>query len=239
VILAFLAYAGASALAASPGLGDKAATILEQRCFACHSDKTAMSDLKLTSREQILRGGNRGPAVRPGQPDESLLFQAVTRSGKLTMPPGPKLPDDEIETLRAWIAGGIEWPKVVVARGADWWAFHKPSRPPVPEIEGAKSAIDAFILARLKTSGLEPAAEADRLTLLRRACFDLHGLPPTPEQTQEFLADNAPGAWERLIDRLLASPRYGEKWGRHWLDLVRYGDTAGFEQDPYILEAWR
>ena len=99
--------------------------------------------------------------------------------------------------------------------------------------------MDAFLTEKLNASHIEPAAEADRLTLLRRACFDLHGLPPTPEQVKAFLNDSAPGAWERLIDSLLASPRYGEKWGRHWLDLVRYGDTSGFEQDPYTLEAWR
>jgi hypothetical protein len=221
-------------------LSDQAAAILQQRCFACHSDRTAMSDLQLTGREQILRGGKRGPAVKPGQSGDSLLFQAVSYSGKLTMPPNGKLDDAEIATLRAWIDKGAEWPKQSVSlKGADWWAFHMPVRPAVPEVPGAKTAIDAFVLEKLRAANLDPAPEADRLTLLRRACFDLHGLPPTPEQTREFLDDKSPDAWEHLIDRLLASPRYGEKWGRHWLDLVRYGDTAGFEQDPYILEAWR
>ncbi len=199
-----------------------------------------MSDLQLTGRDQILRGGKRGPAVKPGAAADSLLFQAVSHAGKLTMPPGAKLADDEIETLRAWIDKGAEWPKQGLApKGADWWAFHKPGRPDVPTIAGAPSPIDAFILEKLRAAGIEPAPEADRLTLLRRACFDLHGLPPTSEQTRQFLDDKSPQAWEHLIDSLLASPRYGEKWGRHWLDLVRYGDTAGFEQDPYILEAWR
>jgi hypothetical protein len=199
-----------------------------------------MSDLQLTGRDQILRGGKRGPAVKPGAAADSLLFQAVSHAGKLTMPPGAKLADNEIETLRAWIDKGAEWPKQGLApKGADWWAFHKPGRPDVPTIAGAPSPIDAFILEKLRAAGIEPAPEADRLTLLRRACFDLHGLPPTSEQTRQFLDDKSPQAWEHLIDSLLASPRYGEKWGRHWLDLVRYGDTAGFEQDPYILEAWR
>ena len=121
---------------------------------------------------------------------------------------------------------------------SDWWAFCKPLRPKVPGTAGAHP-VDAFLMEKLKAAHIEPAAEADRLTLLRRACFDLHGLPPTPDQVKAFLNDTAPGAWERLIDSLLASPRYGEKWGRHWLDLVRYGDTSGFEQDPYTLEAWR
>jgi hypothetical protein len=156
------------------------------------------------------------------------------------MPPGTKIPDEEIETLRAWIEKGADWPQQSIAlKGADWWAFHKPRRPTVLAVPGAKTPIDAFVLARLQTGGIEPAPEADRFTLLRRACFDLHGLPPTPKQAAEFLNDKSPDAWERLIDSLLASPRYGEKWGRHWLDLVRYGDTSGFEQDPYNLEAWR
>ncbi len=199
-----------------------------------------MSDLRLTGREQILRGGKRGPAIKPGQANESLLFQAVTHAGKLTMPPGQKLANDEIETLRSWIDGGAAWPTHQIAlKGADWWAFHKPVRPAVPKGAGANTSIDAFLLEKLNAANLAAAPEADRLTLLRRACFDLHGLPPTPEQTREFLDDKSPQAWEHLIDRLLASPRYGEKWGRHWLDLVRYGDTAGFEEDPYTLEAWR
>ena len=199
-----------------------------------------MSDLQLTGREQALRGGNRGPAIKPGDANQSLLFQAVSHIGKVAMPPGTKLTNDEIETLRAWIDKGAEWPRqTTLVKDTDWWAFHKARRPAVPEIAGAKNPIDAFLFENLKAAGVEPSAEASRLTLLRRACYDLHGLPPTPEQTRDFLADKSPNAWERLIDSLLASPRYGEKWGRHWLDLVRYGDTAGFEQDPYTLEAWR
>jgi uncharacterized protein DUF1553/uncharacterized protein DUF1549/cytochrome c len=221
-------------------LSAKATAILQRRCLACHGEKTAMSDLQLTGREQALRGGNRGPAIKPGQAKESLLFQAVLHDGKVAMPPGAKLPDDEIETLRAWIDRGAEWPsESIEVKGADWWAFHQPRRPAVPEITGVHNPIDAFVVEKLNAAGVEPSAEASRLTLLRRACYDLHGLPPTPEQTREFLNDQSPNAWEHLIDSLLASPRYGEKWGRHWLDLVRYGDTSGFEQDPYALEAWR
>jgi hypothetical protein len=163
LILAFAALAGASALAASDEIADKAAAILQQRCFACHSDKTAMSDLQLASREQILRGGKRGPAVKPGQASDSLLFQAVSHAGKLTMPPGAKLPDEEIATLRAWIDKGAEWPKQIVAlKNADWWAFHKPTRPPVPQVAGAKTPIDAFILEKLRAAAIPPAPEADR-----------------------------------------------------------------------------
>src|SRR5712692_2549303 len=240
-LLACAALAVSTAMAASGDpLSAKAAAILQQRCLACHSEKAAMSDLRLTGREDALRGGKRGPAIRPGHASDSLLFQAVAHIGKITMPPGTKIPDEEIETLRAWIEKGAEWPQQSIAlKGADWWAFHKPGRPPVLAVPGAKTPIDAFVLAKLQAAGIEPAPEADRFTLLRRACFDLHGLPPTPKQAAEFLEDKSPNAWERLIDSLLASPRYGEKWGRHWLDLVRYGDTSGFEQDPYNLEAWR
>src|SRR5262245_32482805 len=221
-------------------IGAKAAAILERRCLACHNEKTAMSDLRLTSREAALGGGKRGPAITPGQPGQSLLFQAVSHSGKLAMPPGAKLPGEEIEVLRAWIDKGAEWPQQSIqTKNRDWWAFHKPLRPKIPQVAGAGSAIDAFILEKLNTAGVDLTSEADRLTLLRRACFDLHGMPPTSDQIGEFLNDSSTNGWERLIDSLLASPRYGEKWGRHWLDLVRYGDTSGFEQDPYTLEAWR
>jgi hypothetical protein len=155
------------------------------------------------------------------------------------MPPAGKLSEDETRILRTWLDEGAAWPSSA-KQGvqSDWWAFCKPSRAKVPGPGGAHP-VDASLTEKLRAARIDPAPEADRLTLLRRACFDLHGLPPTLEQVKEFLTDTAPDAWERLIDSLLASPRYGEKWGRHWLDLVRYGDTSGFEQDPYTLEAWR
>ncbi len=233
-------FALAAQAASTDPLAARASAILQQRCIACHGEKAAMSDLRLSGREDALRGGNRGPAILPGHANDSLLFQAVSHIGKVAMPPGTKLPDEEIETLRAWIDKGAEWPsQSIQTKAADWWAFHSPQRPPVPEVANAKNPIDAFLFEKLKAASIAPSPEADRLTLLRRACYDLHGLPPTAEQAREFLADKSPNAWERLIDSLLASPRYGEKWGRHWLDLVRYGDTSGFEQDPYNLEAWR
>src|SRR6266581_60721 len=240
ILFTCAAFSAARAASSTEPLAPKAAAILQQRCLACHGEKTAMSDLRLTGREDALRGGKRGPAIKPGQASDSLLFQAVSHTAKIAMPPGVKLPDEEIETLRAWIDKGADWPKPSIQlKDADWWGFHKPARPSVPQIAGAKTPIDAFILAKLQASAIPPVPEADRLTLLRRACYDLHGLPPTAEQTREFLNDKSPNAWEHLIETLLASPRYGEKWGRHWLDLVRYGDTSGFEQDPYNLEAWR
>ena len=199
-----------------------------------------MSGLRLDTRAAALKGGTRGPAVSPGKLQESRLWLAVTQ-GSPAMPPAGKLPESEIAVLRDWIGGGALWPESAAPGGAapSWWAFQKVRAQAVPKIAGVTNPVDAFIRAKLGEQGLKPAAEADRRTLVRRAAFDLHGLPPTPEMTREFLADRGPEAWERLIDRLLESPRYGEKWGRHWLDLARYGDTAGFEQDPYLLDAWR
>ena len=228
-----------SAPAQSQELPSQALSVLQRRCLQCHNESTAMSGLQMLTREQLLKGGSRGPSIKPGDASGSLLFQVVSQAGKLVMPPAGKLTEDETRILRTWIDRGAVWPaSVKQAAQSDWWAFCKPLRPKVPGPAGAHP-VDAFLTEKLKAAGIEPAAEADRLTLLRRACFDLHGLPPTPEQVKGFLNDGAPGAWERLIDSLLESPRYGEKWGRHWLDLVRYGDTSGFEQDPYTLEAWR
>lgn len=217
----------------------QAVTILQKRCAQCHGDTTAMSGLKITTRDAILRGGTRGTALKPGVAAESPLFQAVLHAGKLSMPPGSKLPQAEIETLRTWIDKGAAWPDRTVTQPAraDWWAFQAPKRPQAPATSA--NPIDAFLLEKLRAAKVQPSGEADRLTLLRRGCYDLLGLPPTAEQVRAFAADQSPDAWEHLIDRLLASPRYGEKWGRYWLDLVRYGDTSGFEQDPYTLEAWR
>lgn len=238
--LVLLAVGAAPAQGISQTLPEQARAVLEQRCLSCHGEQLAMSGLRMLTREQVLQGGSRGPAVKPGEPASSLLFKTLSHSDKLAMPPTGKLAPGEIEILRTWIEKGAEWPQGKrQAANLQWWAFSKPQCPQVPRIPGAKNPIDAFVSQRLKAVGIEPVAEADKLTLLRRVCFDLHGLPPTPEQAKAFLNDTTPDAWERLIDSLLASPRYGEKWARHWLDLVRYGDTSGFEQDPYTLEAWR
>src|SRR6185295_6767743 len=238
-----LAIALAASTARAQTVPAQAAAILEKHCVQCHSEKMAMSGLRLSGREPILEGGKRGPAVKPGHPDDSLLFQAVAHVGKLTMPPGGKLDPADIGILRNWIEQGAEWPaggvSTLAPKRSDWWAFRQPKRPAIPSIPSAATPVDAFILEKLRAAGITPAPEADRLALIRRASFDLHGLPPTAEQVRAFLSDQSPNAWENLIDSLLASPRYGEKWGRNWLDLVRYADTAGFEQDPYTLEAWR
>jgi hypothetical protein len=175
--------------------------------------------LDLRTREGALKGGKRGPALTPGKPEQSLLYQAVARSGALQMPLGkPALAAAEVEALRRWIAAGAAWGEIET-----WWAFRPPRKP--------GGDIDSLWGRR--------GPRADRRTLVRRAYFDLHGLPPPPEEVEAFVQDQAPDAWARLIDRLLASPRYGERWGRHWLDVVRYADTGGFETDIYFPNAWR
>jgi hypothetical protein len=158
------------------------------------------------------------------------------------MPPGKPLSGEEIALLKSWINEGATWADSKAAPATStWWSFRKPQRPAVPTESDTwvKSPIDAFVLSKLRANGLKPAAAADRAALLRRAYFDLTGLPPTHEQTQKFVADQRPDAFARVVDELLASPHYGEKWGRHWLDLVRYADTAGFETDSYMSDVWR
>ena len=216
--------------------------VLHERCIQCHGSKTAMSGLAVDSREMLLKGGTRGPAVKPGAATESLLYKAVTHAVEPHMPPTGKLADAETAALREWIDAGAEWPLAQSPTRpdpADWWAFQKPVKPQVPKVAGAENPIDAFLLRKLNEAKLEPGPAADRATLIRRASYDLLGLPPSFDEVQAFVSDSDPNAYGKLIDRLLESERYGEKWGRHWLDLVRYGDTSGFEQDPYTLEAYR
>lgn len=239
LLLAGLPAGPLAAVAAS--VPEQALSILETRCLPCHGEKTSMSGLRLTSRDDALKGGVHGPLLLPGNAGQSRLWQAVTHAVKPSMPPGAKLPEAELAILRQWIDEGAAWPSSTPqrAKSSDWWAFRRPVRPPVPKVDGPHNPIDAFILARLQTANLKPAPLADKVTLIRRATYDLHGLGPSAAEVEGFVNDTSPAAWEKLIDRLLESPRYGEKWGRHWLDLVRYGDTSGFEQDPYNLEAWR
>jgi hypothetical protein len=203
-----------------------------------------MSGLDVRDRATILKGGKRGAAIVPGNADQSLLYKAVRREGELQMPPGKTaLSAAEIDAIRDWINSGAKWSAGAAnAPEPSWWSFKKPVRPPVPavkEMARVRNPIDAFILSKLEEKGLQLAPEADRRTLARRAYFDLHGLPPTSEQVDEFVKDQSPDAYEKLIDRLLASPRYGERWGRQWLDLVRYADTSGFETDHFFITAWR
>src|SRR5947209_6244967 len=231
--------------------------LLIEKCQSCHGDKKVRGGLKLTAREAVLKGGDSGPALLPGKPDGSLLVRAIQYSGDLRMPPTGKLPAPDIAKLRRWIQQGAPWPesvKVAQAPGAAfqvtdeqrrWWAYQPVREVPPPDVKDkswARTEIDRFILAELEKHGLPPAPPASRRTLIRRATFDLTGLPPTPEEVEAFVNDPAPDAFAKVVDRLLASPAYGQKWARHWLDVVRYTDafdTRGAGGMGDISEAWR
>lgn len=216
-----------------------ARSVLEKNCTGCHG-ASQMGGLDLRQRSTAVRGGARGPALVPGKPDESLLYKAVRQQAGLSMPPGKKRLDPaDVEQLRAWIERGAAWGEAGKASEPSWWSFKKVVRPDVPPLAGQSNPIDAFILQKLAAQKLTPVAKADRRTLIRRATYDLHGLPPTPEEIDRFVNDRSENAYEKLIDSLLASERYGERWGRHWLDVVRYADTGGFETDIYFPNAWR
>ena len=221
----------------------EAVRLLAKNCASCHSASPAMAGLSFAARDTALRGGSRGAAIIPGNPEASLLISAVLQSGALKMPPGGKLAQSDVDTLSRWIKAGAAWPSGAAALlpASNWWSFQKPVRPQVPQGKEpwARNEIDALVLRKLKEKNLTPAREADRATLIRRAYHDLHGLSPTAVEVKSFVADADPQAYEKLIDRLLDSPRYGERWARHWLDLVRYADTAGFELDVYNNNAWR
>jgi mono/diheme cytochrome c family protein len=203
-------------------------------CVECHGPDKQRGGLRLDSRAGLLKGGKRGPVVKPGDPDGSRLIQAIRHAGKLKMPPKRKLNPDAVADLTAWVKGGAPWPSVRAAGeagGARHWAFlpvANPAPPAVKDNAWPRTSLDRFILAKLEARGLKPSPEADRRTLVRRLSFDLTGLPPTPEEVDAFLNDRRPGAYERLVDRLLASPRYGERWGRFWLDVARFADTKGY-----------
>lgn len=219
---------------------ERAAKILQANCSGCHGAALQMSGLRLDSRDAALKGGSKGAALVAGNADASRLIGMVSGRVAPAMPPGKKLSDEDVKTLREWIAAGAMWPKEGAPGGQmapSWWSFKAPVKSTIPA--GASHPVDAFLNARLAEKNLKPSPRASRFALVRRAYYDLHGLPPTYEQAKRFVDDQSPDAWAKLIDELLASPRYGEKWGRHWLDLARYGDTSGFEQDPYLLDAWR
>ncbi len=216
--------------------------VLAEHCFRCHGPDKQKADLRLDSRAALLQGGESGAAVVPGNPNRSILIRAVRHDGAVKMPPKKKLPDQVVAALAAWVKMGVPWPAETKAApkssprgGAEpWkkhWAFQPVRKPALPAVRDGRwplSPVDHFVLAKLEAGGMTPSRPADRRTLIRRATFDLVGLPPTPEEVAAFEADQAPDAFARLIDRLLASPRYGERWGRHWLDVARYADTKGY-----------
>ncbi|AGA26110.1 PSD1 and planctomycete cytochrome C domain-containing protein [Singulisphaera acidiphila] len=246
LILGILSIAHADALA-QPDAGVPSTDFFEARvrpmlvdsCIRCHGAKKQSSGLRLDSREAILEGGENGPAIVPGSPDTSLLVQVVRHSHEeIKMPPKGKLPAPAIEALAEWVAHGAPWPKGTVLTAAEkdeatekHWAFQ-----PVRQVKAApaksqswgSSTIDAFILAKLESEGMSPSEQADKRTLIRRATFDLIGIPPTATEIEAFEADHTPDAFAKVVERLLASPHYGERWGRHWLDVARYADTKGY-----------
>ena len=246
--LLLLASAAAAVLAQAPGpLETRAQAILSERCQGCHGE-ARMSELDVRQIDTILKGGKRGPAIVPGKSTESLLYRAIIQAGELKMPPGkPPLPAEDLETIRQWIDAGARWPTTAStpagsSSASSWWAFRRPQHPATPAVKDAawvRTPIDAFILEKLEQKGLRPAPPLAKQGLIRRVYYDLLGLPPSPEEVQRFVEDGSPGAYERLVERLLASPRYGERWGRHWLDVARYADSTGFESDLYYRNAWR
>ncbi len=240
---------------------DQVQPILTARCIKCHGGSGKIrGNFRLDSRAAVLKGGDLGPAVSLDRPEESVLLQAI-RHEELEMPPAGKLPRGEIDILTRWVKEGVPWgsrPDISPARvlaatstvnagdsiaGArGQWSYQPVVRPRIPVVRDpgwVGNPVDAFILSRLEAERLRPAPEADRVTLIRRLTNDLIGLPPNPEEVDAFVADRSPGAYERLVERLLASPLYGEHWARHWLDLVRFGETNGYERDSAKPFAWR
>jgi hypothetical protein len=232
---------------------EKIEPVLKAECYRCHSGEAdeVKGGLRLDSREGILKGGDSGPALVAGKSEESLLIQAIRHEEGLAMPPQkPRLSDQSIADFVMWVDSGATDPRdgIVATELAGLnaarthWAFQpiKKSNPPaVKNAAWVRSPIDAFILAKLEERHWQPAPAAHRRELIRRATFDLTGLPPSPAEIDAFVNDSAPGAWERVVDRLLASPQYGERWAQHWLDVVRYAETEGYEYDRHIPDAWR
>jgi hypothetical protein len=237
--------------------------VLATRCFSCHGPEKQKNNLRVDSLAGLLQGGKSGPAVKAGKPDDSLLIQAIRHGEVLQMPPRAKLPAMEIADLTAWVKMGAPWPNaktiltppastdsepVFTREQTSHWAYQPVRESKVPAVRNqawVRSPIDAFVLARCEEKGLSPAPIADAATLARRVYFDLIGLPPTPEEIQTFVKE-AQGdaglrqkALEKLVDRLLASPRYGERWARHWLDVVRYADSNGMDENLVFGNAWR
>jgi len=259
-----LAPAAVVVLWASPAIAqseritftDQIRPIFERSCWNCHGEASQLSGLDLRTRDDAITGGTRGTALVPGRADESRLYQVLTGLADPPMPMGgDSLSDGEVAAVRQWIDDGAHWDEGGATSAADalsalenstlppdardYWAFRLPTQATVPASVTYSHPIDRFLDASRGEAGVEAAPKADPLTRLRRAYLDLTGLPPTPEQAAAFLADTERGAWERVIDQLLESPHYGERWGRHWMDVARYADSTGFEQDYVRPNAWR
>jgi Protein of unknown function (DUF1553)/Protein of unknown function (DUF1549)/Planctomycete cytochrome C/F5/8 type C domain len=244
---------GFAAAAAEPvDFERQIAVTLARHCAECHNGSDPAGGLDLTRHEAALKGGESGQgAIVPGKPAQSYLVERIAAG---EMPPegkGARVGAAELKQLEAWINAGAPWPngRVLSAfeatsesrAGRDWWSFKPPERSTMPAVRHAdwvRTPIDTFVLAALEAAGLEPSAQTDRATFIRRASIDLLGMPPTPSEIEAFVADGGPDAYERLVDRMLASPRYGERWARHWLDVVRFGESNGYETNTARANAW-
>ncbi len=229
--------------------------VLVDHCYKCHADKKQRGGLRLDSRDALMTGGDQGAAIVPGKPDDSLLLKAVRHEDELKMPPSKKLTKEQIADLTQWVKMGAPWPTggasapvtgkrefQIGERERAHWAFQPVQQPAIPAVKDrgwVANPIDAFLLAKLEAKGFSPNPPATKRQLIRRVYYDLTGMPPTPREVEEFVADPSPRAYEERIDRLLASPHYGEKWGRHWLDLVRFAETNSYERDGRKPNAWR
>ncbi|HKD35608.1 MAG TPA: DUF1549 domain-containing protein, partial [Pirellulales bacterium] len=255
------ARAGQDAAPVSPTPADvhffetKIRPLLTENCHKCHGPEKQEENLRLDSRAAALSGGDRGPAIVPGKPDESLLIKAVRHLDDLEMPPKKQLSHAQIADLVLWIKSGAAWTddenqptairrpgRRITDKDRSHWSFQPVKRPPIPKVKNGQwvaNPIDAFILAKLEAKGLEPNPPADKRELVRRLYYDLTGLPPSSAEVEAFVADRSPQAYETLVDRLLFSPHYGEKWGRNWLDLVRYAESNSYERDDPKPHAWR
>ena len=214
--------------------------IFATACYECHGPKKQRSDFRLDQKTAALKGGDNGIAIVPGKSGDSALIRRVTASDESRMPPkGPPLTAGQIALLRTWIDQGAKWPEYTVsASEKPHWAYEPLGKPKVPVAFHGQNPIDAFVSAKLAEKGLSASPPAERRALIRRVCFDLVGLPPTPEEIREFLADDSPHAFERVVDRLLASPHYGERWARHWMDVAHFAETHGNDQDRPRPNAW-
>lgn len=258
-VMAALVWAGSDrSKAQADEFREKIAPVLQQHCVMCHGARVQRSGLDLRTEESLLKGGSRGPSVVPGNPEKSPLYRLVAHLEEPAMPLGmDKLPDDQIAAIRRWIeklkpvaaaqahdgAVPVRQPGYSITdKDRSFWSFVKPSAQTPPAVRNrgwVRNFIDAYVLKKLEDNGLKPSAPADPATLLRRVYFDLTGLPPSPEETAAFVRDHSENAYRRVIDKLLASPHYGERWGRHWLDLARYADSGGYEFDVDRPHAWR
>lgn len=232
---------------------EKVRPLLAEHCFSCHGPDKQKGGLKLDSKAAMIKGGDIGTAIVPGDPAASLMIKAVGYEGDLKMPPKGKLSAKQIADLSSWVKMGAPWPNTVAAEvkdaksgsivsGRDHWAFQPLRNPAPPEVKNkswVRNPIDQFVLQKLEAKGLKPARPADKRTLVRRAYFDLLGMPPEPREVEAFLKDDSSDAFAKLVDKLLASSHYGERWGRHWLDVARYADSNGMDENLAYASAWR